>query len=134
MGSFQGMAELVEIQSSEETVTVRTSGRNHRFDRLAAAMGGRRSGESWVFPARAEADVRECCAQVFGTPGREHQRIHAELLRAADAARSLDAERLTPEQVRDLLGFLIVRLITLRKRLPADAQGLGKKVSIGSDT
>lgn len=108
---------MVEIQAANGVVTVRTSGRNRRFERLASGMGGRHHGDGWVFPLAIEDDVRLCCAQVFGTKAGEHLQVHAELLRAAEAARSLDPERLTSAQVRDLLENMIRRLFQLRKRL-----------------
>lgn len=108
---------MVEIQAANGVVTVRTSGRNRRFERLASGMGGRHHGDGWVFPLEIEDDVRLCCAQVFGTKAGAHQQVHAELLRAAEAARSLDPERLTSEQVRNLLEDMIRRLFHLRKRL-----------------
>ena len=108
---------MVEIQTGNGVVKVRTFGRHRRFERLATGMGGRRSGDGWVFPLSIESDVRLCCSQVFGSAPGEYRQVHAELLRATDAARGLDPERLTETQVRELVEQMIRRLVLLRARL-----------------
>lgn len=59
----------VQIKKSEDIVTV-TSPYDRRFVSGAKDLGGRWTGDAWVFDERDEDRVRDLCLDVYGVDGR----------------------------------------------------------------